>query len=293
MNICHDRPNADGTIEFTYENYPITRRGELLNLTLMWIANDRPRNRRPVDWLDLPATRRFQERLRVRLFEALADSPDGMVGISHHAREPGDLVVTDRSQKQGQNISTWAHWQLGLVYAHYLSPDFYIWCNELVRNGMERFGGPPAGPVQPTGALFEELFGHLHRRLDVLGQYACDNLVLTAALLPNQRKLFSPRTKRIISAVVARDPFDGQCPCCRDTQIFSENGARIAVAEFDHFYGGGLNRPEYGWLICKRCHDDFTRGSPLLRIGRIRSFHAFQAEVLNHLVIHRSGSITG
>jgi hypothetical protein len=58
-------------------------------------------------------------------------------------------------------------------------------------------------------------------------------------------------------------------------------------AEFDHFYGASLNRPEYGWLICRQCHDDFTSGSPLLRLGHISVFHVFQGHVLDHLVNHR------
>jgi hypothetical protein len=271
MNIPYTRPNADEMTLFTYENQPITRRGEMLNLTQMWVANGRLKNQKPGQWLRLPSTEQFSERLA------------SVVGLSHNA-----LIVTER----GAEGSTWTHWQLALVYAHYLSPDFYIWCNQIVHNAIELFGGPAVAAAEPMGSLFEEAFGRLHRRFDVLGQYASDNLVLTAATMSNAKsKPFTERTKRIIIAVLRAEPFEGVCPCCSATLILNEAGERIAVAEFDHFYGGGLNRPEYGWLICKSCHDDFTRGSPLLRIGNIRSFHAFQAEVLNYLTTRKAGSI--
>jgi hypothetical protein len=76
-----------------------------------------------------------------------------------------------RNITKGRDSNTGAQWQLALVYAHCLSPDFYIWCNELVHNAMQRFGGPDVGPAKPTSMLFEEAFGDIHRRIDVLAQY--------------------------------------------------------------------------------------------------------------------------
>jgi hypothetical protein len=267
----NNRSNADETT--SYENKPITRRGELLNLTQMWIANNRPKNHQPHEWLRLPSTERFSQRLQ------------SVTGLSRNA-----LLVADRGGQPGAKGSTWAHWQLALVYAHYLDADFYIWCNELVHNAMQRFGGPHAQPASPMVTLLEEAFGHLHRRLDMLGQYACDNLLLTAAVqqLPGKRLEFTTRTRSIICAVVAAAPFEDQCSCCSRRPVLSPAGKPFNGAEFDHFYGASLNRPEYGWLICRQCHDDFTNGSPLLRLGHIPVFHVFQGHVLDYLVNHRS-----
>ena len=33
--------------------------------------------------------------------------------------------------------NTWANWQIGLVYAKYLSPPFHAWGNEVIRARME------------------------------------------------------------------------------------------------------------------------------------------------------------
>ena len=35
--------------------------------------------------------------------------------------------------KRGRGGGTWAHWQLGLAYTKYLSPEFHIWCNEAIK----------------------------------------------------------------------------------------------------------------------------------------------------------------
>lgn len=265
--------SAGDTIEFNYQNHPINRRGDLLNLTQMWVANNRPKNHQPHEWLRLPSTRRFLQRL------------ESITGLSRNA-----LLVAEHGGKPGVEGSTWAHWQLALVYAHYLDPDFYIWCNELVHNAMQRFGGPSAEIARPMVTLLEEAFGRIHRRFDVLGQYAMTNLLLTAAVqqLPGRRLEFSDRAKRIICAVIAGEPFDGQCPCCGRMQVLSLAGKPVDGAQFDHFYGASLNRPEYGWLLCRQCHDDFTSGSPVLRIGHIPVFHVFQGHVLDYLMNHKS-----
>jgi hypothetical protein len=39
--------------------------------------------------------------------------------------------------KRGKGGGTFAHWQIGLAYAKYLSPEFHMWCNEVVRERME------------------------------------------------------------------------------------------------------------------------------------------------------------
>src|SRR5690606_31175446 len=39
---------------------------------------------------------------------------------------------------KGKGGATYAHWQIGLAYAKYLSPEFHMWCNEVVRQRMEQ-----------------------------------------------------------------------------------------------------------------------------------------------------------
>jgi hypothetical protein len=95
-----------------------------------------------------------------------------------------------------------------------------------------------------------------------------------------ERRPFSGRSQDILRAVVAGSPFVGTCPCCRTRGVLSAEGRRVAGAQFDHFFDRALNRPEHGWLICRPCHEDLTRGGYLIRFSRIPEFRGFQAAVL-------------
>ena len=66
----------------------------------------------------------------------------------------------------GKRGGTWAHWQLALTYARYLSPPFHLWCNTVVRAAMAlRIAGDDLGsPIMlkllsrwPTHAQLAEL----------------------------------------------------------------------------------------------------------------------------------------
>ena len=75
----------------------------MLNLTDMWRAAGADPSKRPANWARHDATVEFVEHLRGNVF------PEHI--------EP---FQTDRG---GADPGTWAHWQIGLAYAKYLSPD--------------------------------------------------------------------------------------------------------------------------------------------------------------------------
>ena len=102
-----------------YNETEIRAVGERLNLTDMWKAAGSPSGRAPGDWIVLESTKEFVSHVEL------------IAGIS------GNLVVT----KTGRNGRTEAHWQIGIAYAKYLSPEFHMWANQVVRNVME---GKPA-----------------------------------------------------------------------------------------------------------------------------------------------------
>ncbi len=67
--------------------------------------------------------------------------------ISHNL--PASQVL---EAKRGKGGGTWAHWQVAMAYAKYLSPEFHMWCNTVVRSHMERLHAgvvelPIASPV--------------------------------------------------------------------------------------------------------------------------------------------------
>jgi hypothetical protein len=106
----------------TYNGEIIHQRDEMLSLTDMWKAAGRPTDRGPSDWLRTGDGERF------------VDFLSGTLNIP----EPGNnrfglIKVAKGGSTRG---STLAHWQIGLAYAKYLSPEFHMWCNTVVRERM-------------------------------------------------------------------------------------------------------------------------------------------------------------
>lgn len=102
-------------VAIAYNGVVIHDRADTLSLTDMWKAAGSPSGRAPSDWLALDATKDF-----VAVVEA-----------SHNAGKSGIMA------KKGKGGGTYAHWQIALAYAKYLSPEFHMWCNSVVRERME------------------------------------------------------------------------------------------------------------------------------------------------------------
>lgn len=89
----------------------IRDRNEMLSLTDMWKAHGGDLARQPSNWLASAEAKNFIEVLN-----------------------PGNSGIIT---KRGKNGGTYAHWQIAMAYAKYLSPEFHMWCNEVVRERME------------------------------------------------------------------------------------------------------------------------------------------------------------
>ena len=273
-------PDRDASTTLTYDGTDIRQRGKMLNLTDMWRAAGGPAYRRPAIWLDMEETKRFRAYVRWRWSDIPTGMPDPNVthGDICDAEKDG-LVVSAR----GNGGGTWAHWQLALSYARYLSPAFHTWCNAVVRNAMERHGGPP----RRRSALeryIESQFDQLHRKLDRIDRHGADLmflLVSTQELMLDKRRPFSDRSRALMCELISAEPYEGQCPCCHAAPVLGTDRQAVEGAEYDHFYHRGLNRPEHGWLICRACHLELTHGGYLARFGRIAEFRRFQTLILD------------
>ncbi|NFV80030.1 KilA-N domain-containing protein [Magnetospirillum aberrantis] len=111
------------TITLIYNGTAIRDRGEMLNLTDMWKAAGADPSRQPAEWLRSADAERF--------IEFLAESLN--MGNSQDGENQGLTKVT----RGGNDPRTEAHWQIGMAYAKYLSPEFHMWCNSVVRAHME------------------------------------------------------------------------------------------------------------------------------------------------------------
>lgn len=108
------------TTPLVYKGEIITQKSEALSLTDMWKANGAPENREPYNWA---------RKEGVSFIEAVA--------LAHNLTM--EQVMT---KKRGKGGATFAHWQIGLAYAKYLSPEFHMWCNQVVRERMEGVKAP-------------------------------------------------------------------------------------------------------------------------------------------------------
>ncbi|WP_043367381.1 KilA-N domain-containing protein [Belnapia sp. F-4-1] len=263
----------------SYHGTPIRLRGAMLSLTDMWQAAGRPDNRRPTDWLILDETQRFRAHARVHWTEFEDPAVDNAVLDGIIRTDHDGFVATLR----GRHGGTWAHWQLALSYARYLSPQFHLWCNTVVRAAIERRAGLPAAGQDPLLVHLAQQFQQLHRRIDTLERHNADLmfLVLSAQeVVLGNRLEFTDLGRSLIAKAVAAEPFGGQCPCCRAVPVLTTAGRTVLGAEYDHFFHRGLNKPEHGWLVCTACHAELTYGGYLVRFARIPEFRAFQAAVL-------------
>src|SRR4051812_2228970 len=224
----------------SYQGKPIRLRGTMLNLTDMWRAAGCPEYRRPVHWLVLEETTQFRAHAQQHLAEPDEPVSQNIIQDDIIRLDPDGFVATLR----GRNGGTWAHWQLALSYARYLSPSFHLWCNTVVRAAMEQGATVPAADPDPLRLHLTRQFRDLHHRLDTLERHAADLmfLVLSAQdIMLDKRRDFTGRTQVTIVRVTAAEPFEGRCPCCRREPVLTEANRPVPGAEFDHFFHRGLN----------------------------------------------------
>lgn len=270
-----------------YEGVPIRRRDEKLNLTDMWQAAGAEPARRPVRWLASAEGGRFvgdyAERHKVRV---------------------SDLI----NAKPGKGGGTFAHWQIGMEYARYLTTAFAEWCNETVRDVME--GQPmPAAPPAPAGGPYLtaadliacfDAFGRGFRgetsaavaqavepinqrlgaveadiaslRVDVAG-----GLALLRDAANARRRDFSQDSRAEL--LRAAHEAGGMCPCCRKHRVTNSDGSKAPHTDLHHINGRWDNTIRNGIPICRKCHVAFTAEPAAMRAeyaAEIEAFHKFR-----------------
>lgn len=262
-----------------YQGKIIHERDEMLSLTDMWRAAGGNDSKRPADWLNQSATKEF-----VSYMESTAS-------------DNGSELI--QALNENGTWNTWAHWQIAMAYAKYLSPEFHKWCNDVVKSHMEGRNVP----IQATSAVIaisetaymksmSILTGGLQAILEGQQKTAvrvesleCDVGYLKNAVnglrgeictLSQKRRRIKDSVKSEIANAIMK--MGGKCPCCGITTVIDQNGIN-RFTEWDHFYQNSLATAEHVWLICKPCHAELTRGQ-VQRGQRQIEFNAFQAKRL-------------
>ena len=241
-----------------YEGVPIGRRDEMLCLTDMWRACGADPSKRPAKWREHDSTREFV----------------AYVASSVILIENNECFQTLRGG--GGEQGTYAHWQIGLAYAKYLSPSFHAWCNLVVREHMEGHLVPNTRPVALVdsvalaaelgrvmqNAMREELGGAIEpmdRRLTSVES----GLDALRRAVEEKRRSFKEETKRDL--LRAAHEAGGACPCCKRSRVTNTDGTKAPHAEFHHIVGRSDNSPRNGVPLCKKCHGEFTAEPAKLR----------------------------
>lgn len=103
-------------VALAFGGVTIRNRNQQVSLTDMWKAAGNNPARKPTHWLRSEAARNFI----------------AFVAENERVAIPQLVVVV-----RGDVGCTWAHWQVAMAYAKYLSPEFHAWCNSVVREHME------------------------------------------------------------------------------------------------------------------------------------------------------------
>lgn len=149
-----------------YNGEVIRDRGDMLSLTDMWKSAGEPENKNPAQWTRSAAAVEFIEHVEL------------IVGKSHNN------LVEGRKR-----AGTWAHWQIALAYAKYLSPEFHMWCNQVVRDRME-------GKV-PTAIPADVL--EMLRRTDGIAKMLAHKVTEIEKAIPTM-------VNQVMEAKIAADP---------------------------------------------------------------------------------------
>lgn len=133
-----DQPQAALTL--TLNGQAIRDKGEMLSLTDMWKAAGEDPNKKPADW----------------------SRKEGASFIAHVAEflnVPHGHIETKKGGSGAGRGQTFAHWQIALAYAKYLSPAFHAACNVVIRERMEGRQEAPAALPADLAEAIERTFG--------------------------------------------------------------------------------------------------------------------------------------
>lgn len=230
-------PSGKGLV---YNGVAIQNKGDMLSLTDMWKAAGSPENKRPAEWA------RYEGKTFV---EFVAETHN--VGVAHIMKS-----------QRGKGGATIAHWQIALAYAKYLSPEFHMWCNSVVRAYME---GKPAPAMQGLTADDRNAIGGIVK--------ACAGVVIREQLANLLPAIIEPMVAARLaeSAVLFRKGKTAK-------QIWDAAGLPLKLKGSTNWFGNRLK--EGGCMLEGRA----DRGE-----GAVRLFDPDKAETLLGLgLLHRA-----
>lgn len=112
-----------------------------ISLTDMWIASGTPDGKQnPYEWSRAPRAKKSGSSGKT----SITGGP-GHKFIEFIAKELNTGADRIYKTTRGKFGGTWAHWQIALAYAKYLSPEFHAWANQVVKDRIEEDHSPDIG----------------------------------------------------------------------------------------------------------------------------------------------------
>jgi len=239
-----------------FHNTEIRFRDDNLCLTDLWRAAGADDNKRPALWGRQENAREFIDHMSLVL----------NVRIDH-------IWNSERGRYDG---ATWAHFQIALKYASYLSPETQEWVGTVVRAHIEGRSRAlvPAAPriltdlldiAKDTNERVIDLKSHLKTNTaEIKHEITVGNFEwrdkygeLTDWFrkhIPDQPRR-PPKAKDIEQHRLATLHLcDGKCPRCLRVKILDERGQWNGLQELDHRFGRGNVLLHEFWIICCDCH---------------------------------------
>lgn len=102
-----------------FRSHVVQNSNGLVNLTELWRAAGSKDTARPSDWLQQDQTKAFLDHLS-------GGNDPAQTGLINATR--------------GRSGGTWGHWQIALMYAQYLSPEFRQWSNTILQKAISEQG---------------------------------------------------------------------------------------------------------------------------------------------------------
>lgn len=179
------------SVAFSYDGTDILfDENRLVSLTDMWRAAGSPEEKKPNDWASTPQGKGFIANLRASL----------------NAGKSG-IWKSTRGKHSG---GTWAHWQIGLAYAKYLSHKFHRLVNEAFKEWAEEKADPDLKAERAIAGYERKGYDHawIERRFSGI----VNRKALTATMKDHNCKVvgrdnpFAEATRAITLAVLGKTP---------------------------------------------------------------------------------------
>lgn len=243
-------------VRFDYQGHPIfgNTTGGLVNLNDMHRAIGASPNKEPNQWARSKAVQSF---IRYVASQTANSSAKSQTANSQSGTISHVYVVVPG----GHHPGTWAHWQIALRYAQYLSNEFAYWCNTVIRDRLE---GRGPGSYEVLGVVQSTLLA-IQATLAVIQQQGEQFLRLMPGPAPAAAPTTTPASQaRPLALAQLRVLVEAQA------EILMRQNQYTRQQAYEGAYGYLYTQAEAEWGRRVRLHTQRSTLAHIEQIGRLQ-----------------------